>query len=60
VPTTYVCCEQDNTLTQQYMGAAIERVGNGVRWPTSHSPMISRPDLVADLLGSIADGAAHA
>jgi pimeloyl-ACP methyl ester carboxylesterase len=54
VPTTYVCCEQDATLTRDYMHAAIERVGNGVHWPTSHSPMLSRPDLVADLLTSLA------
>jgi pimeloyl-ACP methyl ester carboxylesterase len=56
VPTTYVCCEQDNTLTQAYMNAAIARVGSGVHFPTSHSPMLSRPDLVVDLLTSIADG----
>jgi pimeloyl-ACP methyl ester carboxylesterase len=54
VPTTYVCCQQDNTLTQAYMNAAIERVGDGVHWPTSHSPMISRPELVADLLTGLA------
>jgi hypothetical protein len=42
------------------MQAAIDRVGDGVHWPTSHSPMISRPELVADLLGSIAEGLQHA
>jgi pimeloyl-ACP methyl ester carboxylesterase len=60
VQSTYVCCDDDNTLTQAYMQAAIDRVGDGVHWPTSHSPMISRPELVADLLGSIADGLQHA
>jgi pimeloyl-ACP methyl ester carboxylesterase len=56
VPSTYVCCDQDNTLTQRYMQSAIERVGDGVHFPTSHSPMISRPELVSNLLLSIADG----
>jgi pimeloyl-ACP methyl ester carboxylesterase len=56
VPSTYVCCTHDATLTQQYMLGAIERVGDGVQWPTSHSPMISRADLVVDLVRSIAEG----
>ena len=34
----------------------VASVGNGVHMPTSHSPMISRPELVTDLLLSIADG----
>lgn len=58
VPTTYVRCEADNTLTPAYQQAAIERVGRGVSWPTSHSPFFSRPELVADLLTDIAVGAA--
>ena len=56
VPSTYVSCDDDNTLTQQYMAQATERVGDGVRWPTSHSPMISRPDLVTELLAGLAAG----
>ena len=53
VPATYVQCESDNVFTQQYMNAARARVGGGVCIPTSHSPMISRPELVADLLNSV-------
>jgi pimeloyl-ACP methyl ester carboxylesterase len=60
VPSTYVCCDQDNTLTQTYMRTAIDRVGDGVHFPTSHSPMISQPDLVANLLLSITDGLRNA
>jgi pimeloyl-ACP methyl ester carboxylesterase len=56
VPSTYVLCDEDATLTQEYMRGATERVGNGVSFPTSHSPMVSRPELVVDLLSSIADG----
>jgi pimeloyl-ACP methyl ester carboxylesterase len=54
VPTTYVCCDEDRTLTADYMKAAIDVVGNGVHWPTSHSPMISQPHRVADLLVDLA------
>jgi pimeloyl-ACP methyl ester carboxylesterase len=53
VPTIYVQCSLDNVLTQEYMMAAAARVGRGMCMPTSHSPMISRPDLVADLLNSV-------
>jgi pimeloyl-ACP methyl ester carboxylesterase len=53
VPTTYVQCSMDNVFTQKYASAALVHVGSGVCFPTSHSPMISRPDLVADLLNSI-------
>jgi pimeloyl-ACP methyl ester carboxylesterase len=56
VPSTYVSCTEDATLTQTYMRAAIERVGDGMHFPTSHSPMISQPALVVDLLNSIIDG----
>ena len=56
VPTTYVACSDDNTLTPAYQRAAIERVGRGVTWPTSHSPFFSRPELVVDLLTDIATG----
>lgn len=55
VPTTYVTCEGDACVSASYMQAATERVGHGVSWPTGHSPMISRPDLVAELLLAIAD-----
>lgn len=54
VPSTYVQCSKDNVLTQEYMSAAAARMGRGVCIPTSHSPMISRPDLVAHLLNSVA------
>jgi pimeloyl-ACP methyl ester carboxylesterase len=53
VPTTYVQCELDNVFTQEYMTAARAHVGTGLSMPTSHSPMLSRPDLVANLLNSV-------
>jgi hypothetical protein len=49
-----VICRDDGSLTQEYLEAAAARVGRSVAWGTSHSPMLSRPDLVADLLSDIA------
>lgn len=54
VRSTYVICEKDGSATQEYQQAAAERLGRSVRWPTGHCPMISRPDLVADLVASLA------
>ena len=54
VPTTYVSCDDDNTLTQDYTKAAIGLVGRGEHLPTSHSPMISQPHRVAGLLADLA------
>jgi hypothetical protein len=56
VPTTYVICEHDGSITLDYMKAAASIVDHRVSWPTSHSPFISRPELVVDLLLAIADG----
>jgi pimeloyl-ACP methyl ester carboxylesterase len=56
VPTTYVICEHDGTITLDYMRAASALVGDCVSWPTSHSPFFSRPELVVNLLLDIADG----
>lgn len=54
VPSTYAVCEQDATLRPEYQRAAGELFGRSVSWPTSHSPFLSRPELVVDLLTSIA------
>jgi pimeloyl-ACP methyl ester carboxylesterase len=54
IPSTYVVCTDDRTLhpdTQRDMGRHATDV---VTWDTSHSPMLSQPDLVADLLAELA------
>jgi len=50
VPSTYVVCARDNAIapvTQRYMAA---RAGQVVEWDTDHSPFLTRPAEVADLL----------
>ncbi|HVX22292.1 MAG TPA: alpha/beta hydrolase [Acidimicrobiales bacterium] len=54
IRSTYVICEKDGSATQEYQEAAARRIGRSVRWPTGHCPMISRPDLVASLVVSLA------
>ena len=52
-PTTYIVCEQDNALpvaAQEQMAAAADRVE---RLPSSHLPMASMPDKLAEVLASV-------
>ena len=51
IPTTYVVCADDRMIhpdTQREMAAAAG--AEVVEWPSSHSPFLSHPDLVADLV----------
>ena len=59
VPTTYVICEHDGSSTLDYMKAAAALVDKSVTWPTSHSPFLSQPDLVVNLLCDLAAGLAR-
>lgn len=50
-PTTYIICEQDQAVppaAQEQMAAAADHVE---RLPSSHQPMVSRPDELAAALG---------
>jgi pimeloyl-ACP methyl ester carboxylesterase len=51
IPTTYVVCTEDRMIhpeTEREMAAAAG--ADVLEWPASHSPFLSRPDLVADLV----------
>jgi pimeloyl-ACP methyl ester carboxylesterase len=52
-PSTYVVCTDDRGLTPALQRSNAARIGNSIDWPTSHSPFLSRPELVADLLVEI-------
>jgi len=58
VPTTYVVCTDDRMIhpdTQREMAATAAAAGAEVlEWRSSHSPFLSHPDLVADLVARIA------
>ena len=52
VPSTYVVCARDLTVAPDLQRAMAERATDVVEWPTGHSPMLSRPALVADLVAA--------
>jgi pimeloyl-ACP methyl ester carboxylesterase len=58
-PATYVVCTEDRAVTVALQRSNASRIdgsgiGGSIDWPTSHSPFLSRPDLVADLLVELA------
>ena len=54
VPSTYVVCADDRAIPPWIQHAFAERATHSVVWPTSHSPFLSQPDLVVDLLAGLA------
>jgi hypothetical protein len=53
-------CGLDRTISPAVQRRWAARVGHSVEWPTSHSPFVSRPELVVELLVELAhaDGTA--
>jgi pimeloyl-ACP methyl ester carboxylesterase len=49
-PATYAVCTDDRAIPVALQRSIAARIGNTVNWPTSHSPFLSRPDLVTELL----------
>lgn len=54
-PSTYIVCTDDRTISPSLQRIFAARMGaDTLEWPTSHSPMLSRPELVAGLLADLA------
>jgi pimeloyl-ACP methyl ester carboxylesterase len=53
-PSTYAVCTKDRAVTLALQRALARRCTRTVEWPTGHSPFLSRPELVADLLIELA------
>jgi pimeloyl-ACP methyl ester carboxylesterase len=53
-PSTYVVCEQDKAIDPSAQRTWAERATNVIARPFDHSPGVSHPDEVADLLADIA------
>jgi pimeloyl-ACP methyl ester carboxylesterase len=56
IESTYVVCTDDQTIAPESQHKMANNADHVVVWDTSHSPMLSRPDLVADLLADLAGG----
>jgi pimeloyl-ACP methyl ester carboxylesterase len=50
VPSTYAVCAQDRTVAPDLQRAMAERATRVIEWRCGHSPITSRPELVAELL----------
>jgi pimeloyl-ACP methyl ester carboxylesterase len=53
IPSTYIVCEQDRAMPMDFMEKVAPRANTVHRIPTSHSPFLSRPAELADLIGSV-------
>jgi len=53
-PSTYAVCADDNIVHPGLQRILAERASTVVEWDTDHSPFLSRPDLVVDLLADLA------
>ena len=54
MPSTYVVCTDDRAVHPDTQREMAKHADDRVVWDTSHSPMLSRPNLVADLLAALA------
>jgi pimeloyl-ACP methyl ester carboxylesterase len=53
-PSTYVVCTDDNIVHPELQRMMASRSTSSVEWPTDHSPFLSGPNLVAELLIELA------
>jgi pimeloyl-ACP methyl ester carboxylesterase len=53
-PSTYVVCADDLAIHPGLQRLMAPRCTESVEWPTSHSPFLSRPELVAALVTGLA------
>ena len=53
-PSTYVVCTADLTVHPELQRVLARPFTTVVEWELGHSPFLSRPDLVAELLGDLA------
>lgn len=49
-PSTYVVCTQDEVVHPELQRAMAARATRAVEWPCGHSPLATRPDVVAALI----------
>jgi pimeloyl-ACP methyl ester carboxylesterase len=50
VPSTYVVCTRDGAIPPEAQFQMANQVDRVIEWPTDHSPFLTRPGDVADLL----------
>ncbi|GGJ63947.1 alpha/beta hydrolase [Streptomyces brasiliensis] len=58
LPTSYVLCDDDQSLPPAYQEPFAAHCGATYHLPSGHTPLLSMPDKLADLLEQIAHGTA--
>ena len=58
LPSSYVLCDDDQSLPPAYQEPFARRTGATYHLPSGHTPLLSMPDKLADLLEQIAHDAA--
>jgi len=53
IDSTYVQCATDNAVPMELQRRMSRLAGTRIEWPTGHSPFISRPDLLVELLAPL-------
>jgi pimeloyl-ACP methyl ester carboxylesterase len=56
VPSTYVVCTKDNALHPDAQRQMAKHATEQIEWESDHSPFLTRPGVVADLLARYAAG----
>ena len=54
IPSTYAICTNDTSIPVTLQRSLATRATDVVELPTGHQPMLTRPELVADLLATLA------
>jgi pimeloyl-ACP methyl ester carboxylesterase len=54
IPSTYVVCSEDRAIMPSLQRRMAAHAATSVEWPTSHSPFLSQPRRVIDLLAGLA------
>jgi len=54
LPSTYVVCTKDHAIPPEVQYTMATRSENVIEWPTDHSPFLTRPGRIADLLATAA------
>ena len=54
IPSTYAVCTNDASIPVELQRRLATRAAEIVELPTGHQPMLTRPELVADLLARLA------
>ena len=52
IPSTYIVCTNDKAIMPSVQRVMAARADEVVEWPTDHSPFLTRPHDIADLLAS--------